>query len=89
MLKSLAVECGFCGGVFDLSSVHGNWAPVLDHNHATGVNRGFLHQVCNKTMGGLECIAKKRERSMYNVAMMAGRYEKNSRNGELILGDAA
>jgi hypothetical protein len=46
--------CAFCGLPLEANSqrIH------LDHNHATGVDRGLVHAQCNQMIGGTENAIK-------------------------------
>ena len=42
--------CALCGKQFT-GIGHADLAPVLDHSHATGNNRDFIHNRCNRVLG--------------------------------------
>lgn len=42
--------CGLCKEPFE-GSTPNSLAPCLDHNHATGAHREFIHRKCNTAIG--------------------------------------
>lgn len=48
-------KCALCGKQFDEHK-----RPVLDHDHETGLNRGFLCASCNMCLGGYELFRRER-----------------------------
>lgn len=52
MLRWQNGQCGICHRVFDDTAL----PPCIDHDHKTGMIRGLLCSMCNRTLGAFDSI---------------------------------
>lgn len=53
MIRGQRERCAICRQKFQYEPARGRLAPVIDHNHRTGLVRAILHRQCNVMLGYL------------------------------------